>query len=529
MTLDEIKVQLVRFDTPEKCDEYLRDRFHEIQPLFFGLTREELNERKFDYQDAFDEILTRSPIRKISNCNSPPNSIIAVLIFLISFFERTGLYPSILAIANILPPESLHNRALAMFEYKKIADTQKDYESKFPLVLARLQDTWDTGTARVRSQCEDMLIEYYSDAIIKNVHAKVQIHKTEPYVYFQSFFGTHIKIEKYSILNSTRFRVILELPLERLPDENDEANVRIAEAFFDEAMALIPEQIATVELNTCAAYCNQCVDGLHNVKLELMNRFPEAFAGTNTYLRQSLTSSVYLSFDETVQCIRYIRQSMMLHIPQIEKAVCRTLQQKQFPHKHIRILDVGCGPGTLYCVLAGMSSRNSELLNNLTIEYIPLEPSKPFFDINELVVKLVKTNSIVVGKRHNCRLQDLDDHDLVGIDWIFLGNALTPIIADSSRNIANASSLIMAALRKTKNSKVRLTLAENSRTADFEPFLQEIESSEAISQIGKVENISCNAPWIGKCLFNTTSTSGFIPTRPSLKLVTYEYNGVDHE
>ena len=236
MTFETFQTQLLQCQTPEECDAFLRQQLHEIRPLFYGLTRAELKERRFFFADLFYQFANMATTEHMRRQGLPP-SVLALLILFISFFERAGLFPALHAAANLLPPDSsLHCRVEAIFQYKNITDASSNYIARFNTIMGHLQRAWQDGTPQVRAQCEDLAIEYYAEAILESHRVGLDLRED-----MQRLFRDPQAARTFPFLGSQRFAGILVLEDEPLQRERAATRSRIVEALHAEACSLAPE------------------------------------------------------------------------------------------------------------------------------------------------------------------------------------------------------------------------------------------------------------------------------------------------
>ena len=236
MTLEDFQTQLLQCQTTEECDAFLREQLHEIRPLFYGLTRDELRERRFPFTDLFYKFANTGMAEHMRRQGLPPSAM-ALLVLFISLFERAGFFPAMLAAADLLPPDSsLRFRAEAVFQFKNITDASSDYSSHFNSIMSHLQRAWQDGTPQVRAQCEDFAIEYYADAILESRRVDLDLRAG-----MQRRFRDPLSVRTYPFLGSQRLAGILDLEDGPLQSERAATRSRIVEAFHAEACSLVPE------------------------------------------------------------------------------------------------------------------------------------------------------------------------------------------------------------------------------------------------------------------------------------------------
>lgn len=260
MTLQELQRAILRCSTVEECDEYLKSVLAEVRPLFYGRTRKELCEghAHLSYEDAILAIAASPVGRGLTQAGSCPDSILAILIFFISLFERVRLYGAIYTVASLLPASSLRDRAEAIFQYKNISDSSIDFESRFDTIVGHLQSAHDSGDAEARQQCVDLLQEYFLDAVIETQPAGVDILGR-----MRSLFQNDASKSRFAILVSSQVQETVACN----PTEQKRARAairsRIIESLHAEACRLAPDVLLSgpveeptgEELPSAQAYC----------------------------------------------------------------------------------------------------------------------------------------------------------------------------------------------------------------------------------------------------------------------------------
>jgi hypothetical protein len=400
--------------------------------------------------------------------------------------------------------------------YKHIT-RPSDYLERFDQILHHLEAVYDAPNidARMRRLCENIAIEYLTKAILKAGREHVRDK------YLTSTGGS-------SLLSSARVSSVWHFS--SLENELSDAADRVSESLFDEANDVLCwdldlGKLASFPTNeTCTAENVTCPAGLHRAKMLLAKQYAIAYAKTQTFCRQALTSESYTPFDTDDQCMRYMRQYMPLHMPQIEEAVKRSLLSHDFGgSRHIRILDVGAGPGTLYCVLAAMFGRGENVLSNYTFEYCPLEPSSVFADFFRIVGQNVKQKYVEIGRLYKCNLGEIDVKELQNFDWIFVGNAVTAMVASSSAEahvaMRNVAMTIRNAFDRSRADRPLLTIAENSGTNKFDQFCKML-ADLGLHMVRNKADIECDGSWISQCKFLVTRK---ISHHPKLFLSTYTH------
>lgn len=508
MTALDLYEQLKNIPSIVACNEYVMEHILEIADLFTGISDENLKRTKFDFEDAFlllDELIHTSQ-------EPPTEPLTALLLFFSSMFERAGLHTNIQRVAADMPDDYRRKCLMVIYLFKSITDTSTEYRARFHEICTLLDDAAnESDIPRVRSLCEDLLIEYYAEGIVQNEKLGMAA-----YTLYHDGFNKPDLIARYPLLNAARFRTVWTLPYEQLETDLVAANQRVAEAFFDDAMARVPLAGIDAGHDPCCAAGTDCTDGFHGAKRAIFRQYPEAYARTGVFVRQELTGVAYEQFADHTQCMRYLRQYMPLHLPQLEEAVRRSLANMPPDLQQVRLLDVGSGPGTLYCALSRLI--NAGEVNGRVFQYHPLEPSSGFIDFLNVIARHVTADGLAVGAPHCGRLSDLDDNVFSNINWIFLGNAVTPLITYARGDVGMAATHLVEKALLSNEPHLRITLAENSKTYKFDEFCQAIEATNQfiMEQLG---DVALDAPWLAGCHFR--SQARFIATRPVLKLCNF--------
>lgn len=294
-------------------------------------------------------------------------------------------------------------------------------------------------------------------------------------------------------------------------------------AYYDKAIELNPQDTDAQRnrddafsrgnlKKPCDANC-----GLHVAKLALINKYPTEYSNTNSFVRQNFDIMNYDNFDNAERCMRYMRQYMPLHIPPLEEAIKIALDNIQsIP---LKILDVGSGPGTLYCALSRLIKQKlPNMIVDHDIEYNPLEPSSCFFEFFDIIAEYIKVDKLTVGNKYNGNIKSLTKDNLKSINWIFLGNAVTPLISETGGNITEAATNLVNMASLSDARQLQITLAENNSTSSLEDFCAAINDTGKFGQVDRhPPSETIEAHWLASCYFKP-EINNFTPTRPVLKL-----------
>lgn len=511
MTFSDFQFRLQQCESLAACDKYLTENPQEIRDLFYADVDNQPAAARFDVEDALLAFLNGACGTELLQGVPPSPAVVALLIYFISFSERAGFHHLILHMAQSLPAGHLRPRAEALYKYKSITNAGTDYAARFEELAQLVTTAWTGGDADTKAQCTDMAIEYFCAASASSHGAGAANHTT-----LARLFKDPTKRARYPFLGAPTIDEILTLPLSRLEQEQEEANARIAKAFYDEAAVLLPVPLQEPPQMLCAAtgrtHGGHCPPGFHAARLKIAAKYPTAFSQTGTFIKQSLNSRIYTPFDKEVECMRYFRQYQPLHMPQIEAAVLATMKEVGRTRKHMHILDIGGGPGSLYCVLAGLLHRG--MFKQCEFEITIVEPSAPFHAFLDIIATLVNHPKLRIRKKCACRLDQLPSMThKADVDWFFIANAITPLVAHSRSVTSAVSELCKAvtAIRKSSGQAI-LTIAENTSSADFPEFCNLLQNRGLTCT---VSDIPCDGPWLAACQFYVNGPRRL--TNPRLK------------
>ncbi|WP_295585025.1 hypothetical protein [uncultured Lamprocystis sp.] len=343
MTLQELQIALRRCGSLAACDVLLQAQFHEIRPLFYGLTWQELHDncRYLDYEDAFLTFENSPSGQAIRSGERPPDSVIALLIFFLSLFERSRCYALILNVSNLLPSGSLRDRGEALVEYKHITDARRDYLRRFDRILGLLQGAWNHGNVKERAKCEDLLQEYAIDSILEPFAAGITIRPE-----IAARFQNESDFLRYPILADRSVQEIFDLSEKGLERKRIELRSRIVESLHEEACSLAPgallnrfaeefsgEPIPVIQQHkTLPCFIDEQLKTMGAVYAQLRRGARINFNGDSDYNRIYLGTYFPKSVIESWNIF-----SELLSIPIIAAA----FRQKD----SIRVLDIGSGTG----------------------------------------------------------------------------------------------------------------------------------------------------------------------------------------
>ena len=238
MTLKELQIRLSQCQSLAECDLFLQAYLHEIRPLFYGLTRRELQEYRLDYEDVFLAFASSKAGCDIRDGYTPPASVVALLIFFLSIFERARLYPIIHTVTQLIPAGPLRQQCDALFEYKNIENSATDYLDRFERILNLLQDAWQNSTEAGRRLTENLLQEYIIDAFLEPRAAGIDIRSSITLYFLDQSFR-----QQYPLLLAPSVQKLLDTDADALPQIRRAIRSHILEQLHDQACALAPDAL----------------------------------------------------------------------------------------------------------------------------------------------------------------------------------------------------------------------------------------------------------------------------------------------
>lgn len=344
MTLNELQSRINRCSTLGECDEFLKPILGEVRPLFYGCTRSELfaDGLRFDYEDTIDTIASSNVGRILSSRSAPcPDSVLALLTFFLSLFERTGLYNAFGTTADLLPDGNLSDRAKAVFLYKHITAADINYIGRFDKIVALIQSAWDSGDDAICTQCIDLLQEYFLDAVIEAREAGIDITAA-----MRALFQSKSKFQKFPIVTNCQIQKLVAADISCAQGCRTAVRSRIIESLHAEACRLVPEALLVYPINENKkgllqpTQAHKSLPGFLEDQLEKMGaRYEKQKSkARKNFDNDKELNEIYLGtfFPRTV-IESWNIFSELLSIPAIDAA----FSQK----KTIRVLDFGSGTG----------------------------------------------------------------------------------------------------------------------------------------------------------------------------------------
>lgn len=239
MTLHELRNGLVGCKNFLDCDAFLSAHFCEIRLLFYGYTDEQLC-KNFLYLEYEEEVLIPLENSVLGNAlrsgERPPPSLIALLILFLSLFERSKHYAAMQSVINLLPRGPLHDRGDALCKFKYIQNAKIDYIRQFDCILTLLQQAWEQDNDAGREQCEDLLLEYFLDALLRPQDAGFDIRQE-----IVSCFEQQSTQQRYPIVESLFKRKAFSWWGNKLRLEHEAVRTRIVESLHAESFSLASE------------------------------------------------------------------------------------------------------------------------------------------------------------------------------------------------------------------------------------------------------------------------------------------------
>lgn len=519
MTFKQLQEHLLLQPTLDTCASFLANNAHALRELFYSRICEKppgttslAGEQEFEGEQALISFFNSQCGDQLRSGSVPPPAVKALFIYFISLCEQAGFHHTIKQIAETLPHGALHFRASVIFQYKYIPLASTNYIDRFVEIVTSLQSVWINAPPSLKAQCEDFVVEYFCAASTRDQGIGEQNR-----LKLQLLFMDRSNQECFPILTSKHIINILNLPVDRLKQEGEDANARIAESFYDEAALLLPvpqqPRHSSICNETGRSHGGHCPPELHKAREALAEKYPSEFANTNYFVKQPLTAATYTEFNGATKCMRYFRQYMPLHMPQIEEAVRITLEQNCFLRRRLHIIDIGGGPGTLYTVLASLLHRGLYL--DYSFDVTLVEPSIEFHDFLRVIAQHVHHPNLNLRDIYSCTSDQLPSvMNKMDADWYFIANAITPIVRGAG-NAAEAVKRLCAVINATrrKHSECILTLAENTNSIDFNDVCATIKAN-GLDYISKEKN--CHGSWLADCK-QFYVTGPMRPTQPHLK------------
>ena len=381
MTITELSEQLSLVDSLPRFDEYLRTNFSEIRPLFYGLTRSELDTNCYQYESCFEAFLNSTLAKRIQAGAAPTESVLALLILFISLFERAGLYSSVLAVAELLPSGSLQKRAQAIFHYKKITDASTDYILKFDQIMALLHEAHEISEENSKSCCIYLIQEYAINALQEC--GKIGITSLNK---IRSLFLRTSSVGQYPLLAEPSVQAIFTLGAASLQNESTAIRSRIVESLHSEACCYFPEGHVIGEDEDEGSSLPQRYDQLPDFLDEILcslgaNFNPQRSRARTNFSNDADQNKVYLGtyFPRTVTESWNIVSDLM-HTPSINDAFA----QKDI----IRILDIGSGTGA--AVVGTLLSLSDWDCRATPVEITSIDFNQDALDRQSALLQMVK-------------------------------------------------------------------------------------------------------------------------------------------
>jgi SAM-dependent methyltransferase len=342
MTLKGLQIELTQRQSLAECDEFLQANLHEIRPLFYGLTRAQLQEHYLDFENVFYSFTNSSAGQAIRTGEDPPASVTALLIFFLSLFERAHLYTVVLAVADLIPAGPLRQQIEALFKYKNIENAATDYLDRFDSILRLLQEARNSSAKDLGSSLSEYLLqEYVLDAFLEPLEAGINIRPAIT----ASFLEPSAQL-RYPILLTVSAQTLLNADEDEISRKRSAIRSDIVENLHSQACELVPNCLLTRLADEFVGEIVQPVQTLTRIP-EFLNDQLDQMGAVYSPQRQGVRTNfdadaaqnlIYLGtyFPRTVIETWNI-YTELLSIPIIQAAI----RQKNV----IRLLDVGSGTG----------------------------------------------------------------------------------------------------------------------------------------------------------------------------------------
>jgi len=402
VTLAELQNAILCCSDVAECDEYLRSVLDEIRPLFYGRTRSELcaHHGHLEYEDAIFSVAASPVGQALASGTSCPASILALLIFFMSLFERVRLYAALYTVADLLPDCHLRHRAEAIFQYKNITDANVDFEQRFDTILFHLQSAWNDGDDDSRQQCLDLLQEYFLDAVVETQVAGIDIKAR-----MQSLFQSGDAQSKYPILAKTQVQQTVMCSFADAARSRAAIRSRIVESLHAEACRLAPDMLlprpldeATGDESPTTQAHTQLPDFLDTQLRSMGARYEQQRGKARTnFDADSDKNRIYLGTflpRSTIESWNIF--SELLSMPVINAAFA----QKDA----IRMLDIGSGTGG--AVIGFLLALRSWGRCTIPVEITSMDINEDALEKQKAIVEAIATE-LPFALHHNIRLTSL--------------------------------------------------------------------------------------------------------------------------
>lgn len=366
MRLEEFKDALCGCRSLTECDRFLRESLSEARFLFYGPTRAELQKQSFDYEQVLFAFENSPAGREIVSGAKPPSSVLALLVFLLSVFHRAGLRTAILRVADLLPPGPLRYRAEAVFQYKHITDSRRDYIERFNRIVELIQKARESAPENRRAAGENLLLEYALDALLVPLDAGVDL-RAQLRARFLDDGDVRRRCPVLSRVE-TKIRRLLGLDVEELRIEQNAVRCRIAEDLYSEACELlrerplaVPSEEPELEREPGTQQYEWLPDWLEGRLMDMGAEYRQRRSEARRNLQLShgeLKEYLGTYFPRTVvEAWNVVAELLWV------QAVCRMI----FGKNPIRILDLGSGTGgAVVGTLLALDRRNEPRVIEVT-------------------------------------------------------------------------------------------------------------------------------------------------------------------
>lgn len=236
MTIEQLQTRLTGLASAAEWERYIIDHLREIRTLFYGLTEEEVQQVKFDYETAFFRLVNTAALQNRLVNETP--AVTALLVFFLAFWERARLWTMIQETGHRLPEGPLRSKALAIFRYKYITDARVQYIDRLESILDLLNPVWIVAEDAGKRSCVEIITEYFLDARVNSGELGPTIASN-----LASRMGSEDLRLKYAILLAVRVDPFLEMSRDELGERQASARMVIVESLHDEACSILPQPV----------------------------------------------------------------------------------------------------------------------------------------------------------------------------------------------------------------------------------------------------------------------------------------------
>ncbi len=196
MELNDLKDQLLQFDSGTELCIFIRNNKQDIEQFFLSWSPSYISENKYELHDLFFDFTDTIAFKQAEQANEA--EAIELLSLFAEGFEKVGFRDVISSIKSYFPKKSsIRKRLEAVLEFSSISNPQTDYISMFDLVLSKLKDAQEFGEEDYTGKIIQDALHYYKSA-------------TDALTNYQSELDTFKAL--FSSPNSTQSYPFLRLP-----------------------------------------------------------------------------------------------------------------------------------------------------------------------------------------------------------------------------------------------------------------------------------------------------------------------------